>query len=148
MVSSKTLRVEESWESLTDLTRSQGIKRVLAEFSLLVREKFRFSVSSSAAGSARALFWHFEACDSSGGRKSDSQSERGGSAIGVRMTSVSGRPLHLGKEFSSELLQYVSLTALRTCGTTIKGRQKGKLRKREIDGWKVVWTGRVGYWKR
>lgn len=95
-----------------------------------MREKFRSSVSSSAAGSTRALFWHFEVCDSSGRREkktSASESERGGSAIGVRMTSLSGRPLLSGKEFSSELLHYVSLTALRMCSTTIKGRRKGEV---------------------
>lgn len=51
--------------------------------------------------------------------KSGSQSEGGGSAIGVRMTSLSGHPSSL--EFSFKLL---TVTALRMSGTTIKSRHR------------------------
>lgn len=53
--------VEKVYESLSDLTQSshsQGISIVLAKWSFLVRQKFRYTISSSTLGSTRAFFWH------------------------------------------------------------------------------------------
>lgn len=87
-------------------------------------------------------------------KKPGGQTDRGGSSIRVRMTSLSGCPPLLWRVFSSSLFvsQFPSLT-VRVCGTTIRGRWSvidsgGKLKHQPgAADWQGGILGKMG-WRR